>query len=230
VSRIQKAYESRIRSLLQEVGARRVEQGLRWHLNQAEQLSVQRGIALPIALGRVSDELASKLRAHKSAAGTHTIFFWCDAGLGGLARWLRAAGCEAEWRAGIADDELLREAQKSAATVLTTDSLMMERRVIRDGVVRAFWLPPTLKVAEQLRLVFREFGLRAGEPRCMECGGELQRAEKESLRDRIPPRTYRWLDEYFLCSRCGKLFWRGTHWEKIGRELKKIAGKGSQRA
>ncbi len=55
----------------------------------------------------------------------------------------------------------------------------------------------------------------------MSCGGELRAQDKESLRDRVPPRTYRWLDEYFECRDCGKLFWHGTHWEKIQRQLRR---------
>ena len=67
--------------------------------------------------------------------------------------------------------------------------------------------------------MFGEFGLKRHEPRCMSCGGELRRVEKEALRERIPPRTYRWLDEYFVCARCDRLFWRGTHWMRIDRDL-----------
>jgi len=222
VSRIHKAYEGRFRALLQEVRARRLEEGVQWSLKKAKQLSAERGISFSAALAQVGDDLARKIRFRGTDASP--VLFWCDAGLGGLARWLRAAGHDASWRADIADDELLHEARKSSGTILTTDSLMMERRLLRDGIIPAFWLPPTLKIPQQLALVFREFNLMVGEPRCMDCGGELRRAEKEALRERIPPKTYRWLDEYFVCDRCGKLFWRGTHWEKISRQLKLAAG------
>ncbi len=49
----------------------------------------------------------------------------------------------------------------------------------------------------------------------MSCGGELHPGDKEALRERIPPRTYRWRDDYFVCARCDKLFWHGTHWRRI---------------
>ena len=103
--------------------------------------------------------------------------------------------------------------------------MLMERRVLRDRIIRALWLPPTLSIAEQLSLVFREFGLEKRAPRCMHCGGELRRIDKESACERIPPRTYRWLDEYFICSRCGQLFWHGTHWLRIERQLEGIGTK-----
>ena len=53
----------------------------------------------------------------------------------------------------------------------------------------------------------------------MSCGGELCRGSKEDLHERIPPRTYRWLDEFFVCRRCDKLFWHGTHWQRIVETL-----------
>jgi uncharacterized protein with PIN domain len=149
--------------------------------------------------------------------------FWCDAGLGGLARWLRAAGYAAAWQPDIDDNELLREARTISATILTTDSMLMERRVLRDRILPAFWLPPTLRIPEQLALVFREFALTTRTARCMSCSGELRRVEKEILRERIPPKTYRWLEEFFVCSRCNRLFWRGTHWTRIQQQLKRVA-------
>jgi len=150
--------------------------------------------------------------------------FACDAGLGGLARWLRAAGYEAYWRADIDDDELIREAQRIPATLLTTDSLLMQRGVLRDGFIPALWVPPTLKKVEQLELVLCELRIPVCAPRCMSCGGTLRRVDKEAVRERIPAKTYRWLDEYYLCTGCDKLFWHGSHWDRIGQRLQTLSG------
>ena len=200
-----------------------------WLVAKAHRLSAQAGMPLSEAFTRVYDELAAKPPFRQRLASPATRLFWCDSGLGGLARWLRAAGYDARWHPRIADEELLLEARKLAATILTTDSLLMERKLLRDGVIPAYWLPPTLSIAEALALVFREFGLTQGEPRCMSCGGELRRVEKEALRERIPPKTYRWLDEYFVCARCDRLFWRGTHWARINAQLERIAAQGKTR-
>ncbi len=222
MSRILKAYKTQFRALLRHAGARRLEQGVRWLLARAEQRSAATGISLAGALAQVHRELAARPRFQTRQSSATPTRFFCDAGLGGLARWLRAAGYEAFWEQGIDDDVLLREAKRTATTILTTDSMVMERSVLRDGIIPAFWLPPILRIQEQLALVFREFGLVVLAPRCMSCGGELRRADKESLREQIPPRTYRWLDEYFVCTRCGKLFWHGTHWARIQDQLRSI--------
>ncbi len=225
MSRIHKAYEARFRALLRHAGARRLEPGVEWLLKKAQRLEGSEHIDPAEALTRVYDSLASRpyfRRRNPSAPGR----FYCDAGLGGLARWLRAAGYEAFWQADIDDDVLLHEARRTGTTVLTTDSMLMERRVLRDGIIPAFWIPPTLTIPEQLTLVFREFDLTRREGRCMSCGGELRPADKELLRDRIPPKTFRWLNDFFVCSRCDKLFWHGTHWEKIQRELRHTTAAG----
>ena len=216
--RIRKGYEAQFRLLLHQVGARKLDQGVCWFIQKCRQKSVHEGISQKEALARVYAELAGR-GAFRRKHALPQVGFWCDAGLGGLARWLRAAGHIAHWQPGIGDDHLLRQAQQTGAIILTTDSMLMERRLLRDRILPAFWLPPTLKIPAQLAAVFREFHLTLEEPRCMDCGGELRQVSKESLQDRIPPKTYRWFDEYFLCAECDHVFWHGTHWEKISREL-----------
>jgi uncharacterized protein len=223
MSRIQNAYEHRYRELLLRFGARRLDQGVEWLVHRAQRLKKQAELSPADALTQVARELAAKsLKTRHPSSDGSNIRFFCDSGLGGLARWLRGSGYEAFWEPSIDDFELLQRAQKLSATVLTTDSLLMERRVVRDHVIPALWLPPTLSIPEALAFVFHEFGLKARQPLCMSCGGELRRESKEALRERIPPKTFKWLDEYFVCSRCGKLFWKGTHWNRIENELRKM--------
>jgi uncharacterized protein with PIN domain len=73
---------------------------------------------------------------------------------------------------------------------------------------------------EQLTLVFGELELGPRDSRCMSCGGELRQVDKEAACARIPPKTYRWRNEFFECAKCGKIFWHGTHWEKIVTRLR----------
>jgi uncharacterized protein len=225
MSRILKAYETRFRWLLLRVNARQRDLGVQRLVAHSRRLAVEKQLSLPEALTRVYERLAAQKPFRNSWSLPEPIRFFCDAGLGGLARWLRAAGYETFWESGIDDDDLLKRARELKAVLLTTDSMLMERKIIRDRIIPAFWLPPALGIAKQLRDVFREFGLSLRERRCMSCGRDLIRGEKEALRDRIPPKTYRWRDEYFVCAGCGKLFWHGTHWERIQDRLRQLAEK-----
>jgi hypothetical protein len=55
----------------------------------------------------------------------------------------------------------------------------------------------------------------------MACGGVLVARAKDEVRPRIPPRTALWKDDYFVCAGCDRLFWRGTHWERIEATLRR---------
>jgi uncharacterized protein with PIN domain len=141
--------------------------------------------------------------------------FHCDAGLGGLARWLRAAGYDARFWPGIDDDELIAKTLNSCAIMLTTDRRLMQRGVIRWGAVPSLLVPMSVKKQQQLVFTVSQLDLPRKAARCMACGGSLRAVAKIAVRQRIPPRTYPWCDDYFECQRCGKLLWRGTHWERI---------------
>ena len=58
------------------------------------------------------------------------------------------------------------------------------------------------------------------EPRCMACGGKLGEVEKSSIRDEAPTKAYAACEQFWRCGRCGKLLWRGTHWQRISAALK----------
>jgi uncharacterized protein with PIN domain len=150
--------------------------------------------------------------------------FLCDGSLGALARWLRAAGYEATAHPGMGGDAVVPEARRTGGVLLTSDAHVLERREIREGRLPAVLVPSSLARLDQLALVMRTLRLPLREPRCMTCGGPLDVVDKAAVRDRIPPRTALWQDEYFTCRDCGQLFWRGTHWERIRDRLRGAAG------
>lgn len=225
MGRIQIAFDRRLRELFAELGARDREKGLAWFKNQAEAKLAAGTPSLSHAYTDLTIDLIRKFRRFRERKhgliGNEVCRIHCDAGLGGLARWLRASGCDAFWRQDITDAELVRETQQLGGILLTTDSMLLDRRPIVRREIRAIWIPPTLTIHEQLRYVRAELNLpQTAEPRCMRCGGELAEINKEAARDRIPPRTYKWLDEFYECTACRQLFWHGTHWQRIQSELK----------
>jgi uncharacterized protein with PIN domain len=175
------------------------------------------------ALLQVHEERRPR-KSHEAAVATGAPRFLCDASLGGLARWLRAAGYEAAEAPGVAPKRLPDEALRRGAVLLTTDAEALDRRIVADGSRRVVWRPTSLRVEEKLALVFRDLGLALHEPRCMACGGALEPRPKASVFARIPPRTARWKDEYFVCAACDRLYWQGTHWERIAAALRDAAG------
>jgi uncharacterized protein len=145
--------------------------------------------------------------------------FACDAMLGGLARWLRAAGYDASWQAKIEDRDLVRLSSDEGRVLLSCDTGIFDFAVIRDGLQPALLVSLHLSPREQLQHVLERLDLPLRDPRCMACGGELTAISKEQAAGRVPARTFAWLDKFWECSRCRKVLWQGTHWAKIQRTL-----------
>ena len=101
---------------------------------------------------------------------------------------------------------------------------MLLRRIVADGSLVVVWVPSALTMKEQLRMVMRDLGLDGarGPLHGVRRASSCRRPRKRSL-PRIPPRTARWLDEYFVCAGCDRLFWQGTHWERIAKTLEEAA-------
>ncbi|MGC8742578.1 MAG: Mut7-C RNAse domain-containing protein [Verrucomicrobiia bacterium] len=228
IGKIEKVFENWFLDSLKLLNARRIDKALQLIWNSVENKSFdQIGIDTRALLDqhfklRNSVKVIQKVRqtgedSHHSVNSFENLKFVCDAGLGGLSRWLRVTGYEAIWVDAVNDDELISIAinQDAPSILLTTDTMLFERRILKDGTIRALWLPPTIKPIEQLRIVFDFLSLKILEPRCMKCGGELRGVDKERVIDRIPPKTLKWINEYYLCSRCNTLFWKGTHWKRI---------------
>jgi uncharacterized protein with PIN domain len=147
---------------------------------------------------------------------------FCDVMLGGLARWLRAAGYDVSWRDYIADPELVRLAAAERRILLSSDTGIFKTGIVRDGEVPSLFVPHGLTVSEQLSFALRELKLPVREPRCMGCGGELREVTRESARGRVPERSWARHEQFWECGRCGRTFWRGTHWDRIAEQLRRL--------
>lgn len=147
--------------------------------------------------------------------------------LGRLAKWLRAAGHDVYYaREGTdtSDSFLTRKALEEGRVLLTSDGDFLERRPIRDGSLKFLLIPQNALVEEQLALVIDNFGLQRLQPRCMECGGELQTISPEEVESQVPRAVLRCNEEFFRCEECGRVFWYGSHWKRIGDRLERVFG------
>lgn len=152
------------------------------------------------------------------------LTFYCDAMLGGLARWLRAAGYDTRFDYGIDDALLIARAREEGRVVLSSDGPLFDRTVVRTGQVRALFIPRQTGKIEQLRFVMRHFRLPLRPPRCMACGGGLIEVPRHEAAAEAPPLAFRRCERFWRCGRCGKLLWQGTHWQRVERQLRALAG------
>jgi uncharacterized protein with PIN domain len=121
------------------------------------------------------------------------------------------------------DWQMVRIALADDRIILTRDTGVMKRRVITSGKIKALLVAGDDPEA-QLRQVIEAFGLEDERAftRCMECNGLLAPVEKESVKDLVPPYVFRTQTEFVRCAVCGRVYWRGTHWQAMLKTLGKM--------
>src|SRR5262249_7120290 len=133
-------------------------------------------------------------------------------------------GYDAFWREGIDDWDLVRLALREGRTLLTSDTGILRIGCVRDGEVSSLFIPHGMNREEQLAVVLRALNLTPRQPRCMACGGALAEVPREQVRDRVPRGSFARQELFYQCERCGRLLWRGTHWQRIAQVLERVAG------
>lgn len=150
------------------------------------------------------------------------IAFVADVHLGKLARLLRLLGFDTLHSNDYDDGELVAIAAREGRIVLTRDRGLLKHSAVTHG----YWLRSTDPV-EQAREVVRRFNLETLiDPfrRCLVCNGLLISVEKHKVLEQLPPKVAAEHDEYFLCSSCRRLYWRGTHYPKLEKHIAAIMG------
>lgn len=150
--------------------------------------------------------------------------FVLDVHLGQLATYLRLLGFDALYRNDFHDEELATLASETGRVLLTRDRRLLMRKQITYG----FCLN-TRDPQQQVRAVLQRFELfDAIDPwqRCLRCNGTLQPVAKETVLDRLEPKTRRYYDEFHRCQSCGNVYWKGSHYPRMRRFITRVRQAG----
>jgi uncharacterized protein len=154
--------------------------------------------------------------------------FIVDSNVGRLARWLRIAGFDTVFINDLDDNKLVRLALSEGRVLLTKDTQILKRRVAVMGRLKVI-LIESEEVKQQLRQVLKTLNL-ASQIRpftlCLECNQPLVTKAKEEVKDLVPPYVFQTQTQYMQCPACQRVYWRGTHWQRMSRELGRIASEG----
>ncbi len=138
--------------------------------------------------------------------------FICNGMLGKLSRLLRIIGVDSTYtNEGMA---ILLLARKEGRVIVTRNTRLRGRK----GV---FFLDKTVP-EEQLSAVVDAYDLWSDiRPfsRCIICNDELIPIEKESVKGRVPFFTYKHFEEYAECPRCERIYWKGSHYKNMLKEV-----------
>ncbi len=146
--------------------------------------------------------------------------FFVDAMLGRLATWLRVMGMDAAYERDIDDNVLIEKALEEDRMVLTRDTLLLKRRLLRGRV----FLVHGDRFEEQTREVVEKFGADSERffSRCLRCNVPLEHISQEDAKGRVPTYVLRTQKAFSACSVCARVYWPGTHRAEMEKKIGEI--------
>jgi SpoIID/LytB domain protein len=139
-----------------------------------------------------------------------------DSTCGKLAKWLRFIGIDT--LSVVDDDQATAEriALKTGRIIVTRSEKYKNRKKIRSIILKEETLDRQIMEIDQLidlRSKIKPFG------RCSVCNSELIPVDKKKVKNRIPPFVHKTHNIFYLCPKCDKIYWKGTHYSRIREKL-----------
>jgi uncharacterized protein with PIN domain len=139
--------------------------------------------------------------------------------LGRLARELRLLGIDCTYKNEPNAKLILKRAKQEGRLLLTRNTKLKDKESVlfieSENVVDQ---------VQQIVAAFPDLGIKPMS-RCLNCNGVLVEREKESIRSEVPFYVYRTQERFYSCSDCGKIYWRGTHYEDMKKRINKYLKK-----
>ncbi len=146
--------------------------------------------------------------------------FVLDVHLRKLARYLRLFGFDVLFDASFDDAVLAEISARQKRVLLTRDRGLLMRRIVERGLIVRNTDPKM-----QLHEVLMRLDLYSScKPfsRCLDCNGLVQPLEGDIPLTHIPAGVYAWCREFYRCTGCGKIYWKGSHYEKLKGFVKTV--------
>ncbi|MDD4182420.1 MAG: Mut7-C RNAse domain-containing protein [Candidatus Omnitrophica bacterium] len=140
--------------------------------------------------------------------------------LGKLARWLRLIGFDTVYYDKESKGTLIIQALRDDRIIITRtkekiDDLQKKTIIVTNDYVK-----------EQLKEVIEKAKLKIEEEkmfsRCTLCNCVLVAACKEEIKTFVPERVYGQQTVFKKCETCGKVYWQGSHLEKVRKVMAEI--------
>ena len=149
--------------------------------------------------------------------GGSTPRFVADHMLGSLARWLRIMGYDTVYDKSLDDPGIANLARAESRFILTRD-----RELAKE--------PGALMIEAddldlQLKVVAEKYGLKFHDDliRCSACNGDLADLDKAQAKESVPEGAFENNEKFWKCSKCGKVYWKGTHWHGIMDRFRRLS-------
>ncbi len=155
---------------------------------------------------------------------THKPSFFVDAMLGNLARKMRLLGYDSKYSSSIEDSDLIQMAEKQRRIIITKDENLSkgaEKAGIMAVLIRGKdEIEQIVQVATKIGL--SNFVMDSNSSRCVDCNGKLETIDKIRVMNKVPSGIYERQENFWMCRDCKKIYWEGTHFEKLQEFVHKL--------
>lgn len=148
-----------------------------------------------------------------------TLKFCADVHLGKLARSLRMLAIDVFYLNNVSKIDLLETARREERILLSKDDYFKSQAGI------TFYCIVGSDSSQQLMQVIRHFKLKDKlHPftRCLRCNGRLEPVLFEQVEGLIPAGTAKYFNEYFICTSCGNVYWKGSHYHRMNKKIQEL--------
>jgi len=141
--------------------------------------------------------------------------FVVDVMLGSLSRWLRLFGFDTFYKNNLTDKELIKISLQDERILLTKDNALAKSKILKNVL-----LISSDELEQQIKevltyLIENKFEILNLPQRCPVCNGEMHRISKEEVIAELPDYISMTVSQFLKCKACGKLYWHGSHKERI---------------
>jgi uncharacterized protein len=162
---------------------------------------------------------------HLRAKPLRNSTFILDVHLGKLAKYLRMLGFDTLYRNDNDDPEIIRISLDEHRIILTRDIGLLKVKTVKHAYFVRDQHPKG-----QLMEVLKHFDLYQDiRPfnRCVKCNGPLEPVDKGKIIQYLEPLTIKYFNEFYKCTDCHSIFWKGSHFEHMEAFIKTIQDNGN---
>lgn len=135
---------------------------------------------------------------------------------GKLAKKMRIYGYDTLYNAYFEDDIVLELAEKENRIIVTSDTTLFDRALSRKiPSIKASLDDDVTRMAEIFKILNLKPALNSKKSRCPLCNTSLVGISKSQITS-IPENILRRKKIFYQCPKCKKIYWKGSHWKKMG--------------
>ncbi len=144
--------------------------------------------------------------------------FAADRMLGRLTRWLRLFGYDTYYSPEATPGQIIYIATKENRVLLT------RRKKTCELLKTNCFLIKSSKLGKQIKELMDRFDISTDitYARCSLCNSIIKPIEKRFVKSEVPEYTYITHEQFYICSGCHKIYWKGTHQQRAEASLRRF--------